>query len=240
MWQGHPHHCRTSKLASGSSGRSGAGARLTAWLVPGVRTPFAARRRPRCWASTRWRCRCRSPRRGRAAFRRPDVPDLRRVGNRRAGNLGWEQHRARDRDRREARPSTPAFSTVLACSTSMVAVFEAAGMLRNDMRLALCGGVESMSRVQIGLRQGSRTGSAAVPGAQLRRAHRPPRRDSLARRAAARAERGQPRHRQEHGRALRGDGEAVEHRRAPTRTASRCNRTSARWPRWRAASSTTS
>jgi acetyl-CoA C-acetyltransferase len=50
--------------------------------------------------------------------------------------------------------STPAFSTVLACSTSMVAVFEAAGMLREDMSVALCGGVESMSRVQIGLRQG--------------------------------------------------------------------------------------
>ena len=50
--------------------------------------------------------------------------------------------------------ATPAFSTVLACSTSMVAVFEAAGMLRDDLSVALCGGVESMSRVQIGLRQG--------------------------------------------------------------------------------------
>ena len=50
--------------------------------------------------------------------------------------------------------STPAFSTVLACSTSMAAVFEAAGMLREDLQVALCGGVESMSRVQIGLRQG--------------------------------------------------------------------------------------
>jgi acetyl-CoA acetyltransferase len=36
----------------------------------------------------------------------------------------------------------------------MVAVFEAAGMLRGDLSLALCGGVESMSRVQIGLKQG--------------------------------------------------------------------------------------
>lgn len=50
--------------------------------------------------------------------------------------------------------SIPAFSTVLACSTSMVAVFEAAGMLRDKPGIALCGGVESMSRVQIGLRQG--------------------------------------------------------------------------------------
>ena len=51
-------------------------------------------------------------------------------------------------------PATPAFSTVLACSTSMVAVFEAAGMLGNDLDLALCGGVESMSRVQVGLSAG--------------------------------------------------------------------------------------
>jgi acetyl-CoA C-acetyltransferase len=48
----------------------------------------------------------------------------------------------------------PAFSTVLACSTSMVAAFEAAGMLgRGGKELALVGGVECMSRVQIGLSQ---------------------------------------------------------------------------------------
>ena len=48
----------------------------------------------------------------------------------------------------------PAFSTVLACSTSMVAAFEAAGMLGHGGReLALVGGVECMSRVQTGLSQ---------------------------------------------------------------------------------------
>src|SRR5256714_11601900 len=48
----------------------------------------------------------------------------------------------------------PAFSTVLACSTSMVAAFEAAGMLgHGGKELTLVGGVESMSRVQIGLSQ---------------------------------------------------------------------------------------
>jgi len=48
----------------------------------------------------------------------------------------------------------PAFSTVLACSTSMIAAFEAAGMLgHGGKELALVGGVESMSRVQIGLSQ---------------------------------------------------------------------------------------
>jgi acetyl-CoA C-acetyltransferase len=48
----------------------------------------------------------------------------------------------------------PAFSTVLACSTSMVAAFEAAGMLgHGGKELALVGGVECMSRVQVGLSQ---------------------------------------------------------------------------------------
>ena len=46
----------------------------------------------------------------------------------------------------------PAFSTVMACSTSMVGAFEAAGMLDDQARsLALVGGAESMSRVQVGL-----------------------------------------------------------------------------------------
>jgi acetyl-CoA C-acetyltransferase len=50
--------------------------------------------------------------------------------------------------------TTPAVSTVQACSTSMVGVFEAAGMLSEDIHLAMVGGVEAMSRVQIGLTQG--------------------------------------------------------------------------------------
>ncbi len=48
----------------------------------------------------------------------------------------------------------PAFSTVQACSTSMVGVFEAAGMLTEHAPLAMVGGVEAMSQVQIGLTQG--------------------------------------------------------------------------------------
>ncbi|MGC1303751.1 MAG: acetyl-CoA C-acyltransferase [Caulobacteraceae bacterium] len=48
----------------------------------------------------------------------------------------------------------PAFSTVMACSTSMIGAFEAAGMIDGEARnLALVGGAESMSRVQIGLGQ---------------------------------------------------------------------------------------
>ena len=51
-------------------------------------------------------------------------------------------------------PHVPTFTTIMQCSTSMVGVFEAAGMLaRGRTALALVGGVESMSRVQIGLGQ---------------------------------------------------------------------------------------
>jgi len=50
--------------------------------------------------------------------------------------------------------TVPAFSTVMACSTSMVGAIEAAGMLDGDSyNLALVGGVDSLSRVQIGLGQ---------------------------------------------------------------------------------------
>ena len=71
-----------------------------------------------------------------------------------APNLGWSNIAREVVIDAGVDPATPAFSTVLACSTSMVAVFEAAGMLRDDLALAMCGGVESMSRVQIGLKQG--------------------------------------------------------------------------------------
>ena len=48
----------------------------------------------------------------------------------------------------------PAFSTVMACSTSMIGALEAASMLDNNARsLALVGGTESLSHVQVGLSQ---------------------------------------------------------------------------------------
>src|SRR5262245_61684526 len=51
-------------------------------------------------------------------------------------------------------PHVPTFTTIMQCSTSMVCVFEAAGMLcPGGPSLALVGGVESMSRVQVGLGQ---------------------------------------------------------------------------------------
>src|SRR6516225_897445 len=46
-------------------------------------------------------------------------------------------------------PHAPTFTTIMQCSTSMIGVFEAAGILaRTDTALALVGGVESMSPVQ--------------------------------------------------------------------------------------------
>jgi acetyl-CoA C-acetyltransferase len=51
-------------------------------------------------------------------------------------------------------PTVPAFATVMACSTSMIGAIEAAGMIDGERRhLALVGGVETMSRVQLGLGQ---------------------------------------------------------------------------------------
>lgn len=49
-------------------------------------------------------------------------------------------------------PEIPALSTIMACSTSMMAAIEAAGMVgHSDLHLALVGGVETMSRVPIAL-----------------------------------------------------------------------------------------
>jgi acetyl-CoA C-acetyltransferase/acetyl-CoA acyltransferase len=51
-------------------------------------------------------------------------------------------------------PTLPAFSTVLACSTSFMGVIEASGMIgRGGTHLALVGGVETMSHVPIALRK---------------------------------------------------------------------------------------
>jgi acetyl-CoA C-acetyltransferase len=51
-----------------------------------------------------------------------------------------------------ADPAIPAFSTVMACSTSMMGAIEAAGMIDGTSRnLALVGGVDSLTRIQVGL-----------------------------------------------------------------------------------------
>jgi acetyl-CoA C-acetyltransferase len=52
-------------------------------------------------------------------------------------------------------PSIPAFSDIMACSTSFVGAIAAAGMVgRSDMHLALVGGAETMSHVPLALKMG--------------------------------------------------------------------------------------
>src|SRR5471030_227740 len=122
------------------------------WLVAGVRTPFArvdgALRANDALALSVPVAKAMAAQL--PAGERPDFVVWGTV----VPNLGWSNIARELVVKSGIDLATPAFSTVLAWSTSMVAVFEAAGMLREDMALALCGGVESMSRVQIGLKQG--------------------------------------------------------------------------------------
>ena len=124
---------------------------MTTWLVSGLRTPFARVDGPlRALDSVALSVPVAKAMAAQLAKGRPDLVVWGTV----APNLGWSNIARELVIDAGMDPATPAFSTVLACSTSMVAVFEAAGMLRGDLSLALCGGVESMSRVQIGLKQG--------------------------------------------------------------------------------------
>jgi acetyl-CoA C-acetyltransferase len=51
-------------------------------------------------------------------------------------------------------PEVPAFSTVMACSTSFIATIQASGMVgKSDFHLALVGGVETMSHVPLALKR---------------------------------------------------------------------------------------
>ena len=122
------------------------------WLVPGVRTPFArvdgGLRALDAVALSVPVAKAMGAQL--AAGTRPDLMVWGTV----ASNLGWSNIAREVLLDAGLDPSTPAFSTVLACSTSMVAAFEAAGMLGGTSELALAGGVESMSRIQIALSQG--------------------------------------------------------------------------------------
>ena len=69
-------------------------------------------------------------------------------------NLGWSNIAREIWLDAELDPSVPAYSLVLMCASSVTAAVAAGGMLREGVRdLAIIGGVESMSRVQIGLNQ---------------------------------------------------------------------------------------
>jgi acetyl-CoA C-acetyltransferase len=122
------------------------------WVVPGVRTPFArvdgGLRALDAVALSVPVAKAMGAQL--AAGARPDLVVWGTV----ASNLGWSNIAREVLVDAGLDGHTPAFSTVLACSTSMVAAFEAAGMLGSTQSLALVGGVESMSRVQIALSQG--------------------------------------------------------------------------------------
>ena len=69
-----------------------------------------------------------------------------------APNLTWSNLAREVMLEAGADPTVPAFTEVMACSTSMIAALSAAAMLDDQTRcLALVGGAESMSRIQIGL-----------------------------------------------------------------------------------------
>jgi acetyl-CoA C-acetyltransferase len=69
-------------------------------------------------------------------------------------NLGWSNIAREIWLDAKLDPCVPAYSVVLACASSVTAAVAAGGMLSEGLRdLALVGGVESMSRVQVGLEQ---------------------------------------------------------------------------------------
>jgi acetyl-CoA C-acetyltransferase len=120
------------------------------WLAPGLRTPFA---------------RVDGPLSGRDALGL-SVPVVKAMGEIPAGpidlavwgsvvlNLAYSNLAREIWFDAGLDPHVPAFTTIMQCSTSMLAVFEAAGMLgQGGCDLALAGGVDSLSRVQIGLGQ---------------------------------------------------------------------------------------
>ncbi|MDT0642539.1 thiolase family protein [Zunongwangia sp. F363] len=69
-----------------------------------------------------------------------------------APNLGYSNLAREILMDAELDQSIPAYTTIMACSTSMMAAIEAAGLITEE-EVALVGGVESMSRVQLGLNQ---------------------------------------------------------------------------------------
>jgi acetyl-CoA C-acetyltransferase/acetyl-CoA acyltransferase len=66
-------------------------------------------------------------------------------------NLGWSNIAREVWLDAKLNPNVPAFSVVLACSTSMTAGFAAAGMLGGGINLTMVGGAEVMSRPPIAL-----------------------------------------------------------------------------------------
>src|SRR5258708_37618076 len=126
---------------------------MTTWLVAGLRSPFArvdgALKRLDAVALSVPVAKAMAAQLPRGA--RPDLVVWGTV----APNLGWSNIAREVVLDAGVDPSTPALTTVLACSTSMVAVFEAAGVVREGGDVALCGGGGGMRRGRIGVRPGA-------------------------------------------------------------------------------------
>jgi acetyl-CoA C-acetyltransferase len=138
------------EMARSAAVKSPVAGRPDIWLAAGVRTPFAKAggvlaKRDALDLSV-------PVVKAMLAKARPDLINWGAViPNLTVSNLGREALIAAGGD-----PTIPASSTVMACSTSMMGAFQAAGML-DDARgrsLALAGGAEAMSRIQIGLSPG--------------------------------------------------------------------------------------
>lgn len=121
------------------------------WLAGGVRTPFAKVDGPLAGLDA-------------VALSVPVVhhmlagpapvrPDL-AVWGTVAPNLTWSNLAREVMLDAKVDPTIPSYSTVMACATSMTAALTAAGLIESGHgTLALAGGVESMSRIQFGLKQ---------------------------------------------------------------------------------------
>jgi len=130
--------------------KSQGGGKPDIWLAAGVRTPFAKAGGP----LAKMDALDLSVPVVKAMLAKGGRPDLMNWGavipNLTMSNLAREALISAGGD-----PSIPASSTVMACSTSMMGAFQAAGMLddASGRSLALVGGAEAMSRIQIGLSQ---------------------------------------------------------------------------------------
>lgn len=121
------------------------------WLAAGLRTPFAkvdgplAKRDAIALSVPVVQAMCGQLKRG-------DQPDL-VVWGTVAPSLRWSNIAREITLDAEVGAEIPAFTTILACGTSMAGVFAAAATVEARGGLALVGGSESMSGIQIGLNQ---------------------------------------------------------------------------------------
>jgi acetyl-CoA C-acetyltransferase len=123
----------------------------TIWLLPGLRTPFAKSDGPlAAYHPIELSIPVVQAMVAQISYGKPDFAAWGTV----LPNLTWSNIAREVLLDAKVDATIPAFSTVMACSTSMIGALEAASMLDGAHRsLALVGGTESLSRVQIGLTQ---------------------------------------------------------------------------------------